>query len=290
MTNKFFHITAIIAIVAIVLIVGLINGASNVTGKVVDRVPATVSKAATDVTVIIPPHAVEVAPNVFNLGTAIHNGESVQGYMIIDYRKGFGHKPRHNPGPKGGGGKETCFAFLAKGARWKVTEPYILNPTNSDGMSNAFVESSIGSSVESWDSEAAFDVFGPGSITFDTLVADTVSPDNKNEVYFGAIEGPGSIAVTIVWGVFGGPPQNRRLVEWDMVFDGAEFRFGNADLDSSVMDLLNIGAHEVGHAAGLGHPDDSCTEETMYRFAGFGETKKRTLNAGDIAGVKKLYK
>jgi len=43
-------------------------------------------------------------------------------------------------------------------------------------------------------------------------------------------------------------------------------------------------------AAGLGHPDDSCTEETLYRFAAFGETKKRTLNTGDIAGINELYK
>jgi len=32
-----------------------------------------------------------------------------------------------------------------------------------------------------------------------------------------------------------------------------------------------------------------CTEETMYRFATEGETKKRTLNTGDITGIKKLY-
>ena len=39
----------------------------------------------------------------------------------------------------------------------------------------------------------------------------------------------------------------------------------------------------------MGHPDSTCTEETMYAFANFGETKKRTLEAGDIAGVAKLY-
>ncbi len=52
------------------------------------------------------------------------------------------------------------------------------------------------------------------------------------------------------------------------------------------MDFQNI----VTHESGMGHPSDDCTEETMYRFASLGETKKRTLNAGDIAGIKKLYK
>ena len=81
------------------------------------------------------------------------------------------------------------------------------------------------------------------------------------------------------------------------MFDDTEFRFGDAGPtneiglgDVTIMDLLNIATHEAGHAAGLGHPDDSCTEETMYRFASSGETKKRTLHAGDIAGIVDLYK
>ena len=55
------------------------------------------------------------------------------------------------------------------------------------------------------------------------------------------------------------------------------------------MDFENIATHELGHSVGMGHPADECTEETMYRFASEGETKKRDLNAGDIAGVNQLY-
>ena len=55
------------------------------------------------------------------------------------------------------------------------------------------------------------------------------------------------------------------------------------------MDFHNIAQHEVGHALGLGHPDNSCTEETMYAYATEGETKKRDLHAGDIAGAVDLY-
>ena len=55
------------------------------------------------------------------------------------------------------------------------------------------------------------------------------------------------------------------------------------------MDYQNIATHEFGHALGLRHPDSTCTEETMYAFASEGETKKQTLEAGDVTGINKLY-
>ncbi len=98
------------------------------------------------------------------------------------------------------------------------------------------------------------------------------------------------IGVTIVWGFFRGAPRNRELVEWDMVFDDDHFEWGFDVADPTKMDFENIATHEIGHAAGMGHPDSTCTEETMYAFADFGETKKRDLNAGDIAGISELYR
>ena len=57
------------------------------------------------------------------------------------------------------------------------------------------------------------------------------------------------------------------------------------------MDYENIAQHEIGHAVGMGHaPETSeCVEETMYPTASNGETLKRDLNVGDIAGIKALY-
>ena len=77
-----------------------------------------------------------------------------------------------------------------------------------------------------------------------------------------------------------------------MVFDNVDFQWGDVEASgiSSYMDFLNIATHEIGHAAGMGHPPETCTEETMYAFAEEGETKKRTLEAGDIAGIQELYK
>jgi len=249
-----------------------------------------VNKAQAPVTVTIPAHAIEVAPGVFDLGIVEHNGKQVQGFAFIDYRKGFHHRDGHNGGPGGpGGGGDKCFAHLAKGAQWKTTEDYVLDSTNSNGLSDSFVASKTALGIEEWDSQVGFDIFGSRDTTSSVDGADTSSPDDKNEIMFGNLDSENAIAVTIVWGIFIGPPGQRELVEWDMVFNDASFTFGDADSDPSVFDYQNIFTHEIGHAVGMAHPGDTCTEETMFRFAEEGETKKRDLNNGDINGVNKLY-
>jgi hypothetical protein len=73
-----------------------------------------------------------------------------------------------------------------------------------------------------------------------------------------------------------------------MVFDQDDFAW-SADGAAGAMDFENIATHELGHSVGLGHPANTCLEETMYAYADFGETEKRDLNAGDIAGVNSMY-
>jgi hypothetical protein len=69
--------------------------------------------------------------------------------------------------------------------------------------------------------------------------------------------------------------------------------FASARSDSGEagkMDFENIATHELGHSVGLGDLyTDACSEQTMYGYADNGETKKRTLEAGDIKGVQELY-
>jgi hypothetical protein len=244
--------------------------------------------------VSVPPHAVKVAEDVYALGKAKDvDGKAIQGFMFIHPKKAPA-KPEGTPG-KGGNGSSKCYAFIANGAKWKVTEQYVLNPANGDGMNSQFVADTIATTLERWDSQVEFDIFGTRDMSKTVDGADTSSTDGKNEIFFADITDPGVIAATIVWYTIG-PPQSRQIVEFDMIFEDPDFTWGDAgdtsetELgDTSIMDLENIAAHEDGHAAGMGHPDDSCSEETMYRFSQEGETKRRTLNAGDIDGIKALY-
>lgn len=239
--------------------------------------------------VSIPKHAVAVAQDVFSLGTATFRGETVEGFAFIH------KKPVPVRSAGGGKAKTACYSFLANGARWKVTESYVLDTANDENLSDDFIATRIAAGFGTWDAEVPFPIFGSrGTGTVDG--ADTSAPDGTNEVYFGPIADPSTIAITTVWGIFSGPTFNRKIVEYDVVFNDPDYRWGDAGPtsettlgDTSVMDVLNIAVHEQGHAAGMGHPSDACAAETMYRFGQAGETKKRTLHTGDIAGIKKLY-
>ena len=221
------------------------------------------------------------------------DGRIAEKVVHIFYKEGFSHKPNHDKGggppDKGGtGGGEKCYTVLAKSAAWKNVENYIVDPTNNRGLSSAFVKDTFAASLASWNNDSPRTIFGT-EVTGVVDGIDTVSTDGKNEIMFGSISDPGVIAVTITWGIFGGPPQARELVEWDAFFDQVDYDWGDANIDSGVMDLQNIATHEFGHAAGLAHPADTCADETMYAFADWDETQKRSLNAGDIAGINDLY-
>ncbi|HSR50308.1 MAG TPA: matrixin family metalloprotease [Acidobacteriota bacterium] len=250
----------------------------------------------------LPSHAQEVAPGIFYLGAGRDiDGRLVEGLAFVRKAPEF-RSNGMGQGMGGGGGGGGCFAVLARDAAWIVTEPYRIDPTvvNNANLSSSDIRSETALALQAWNSAADFLVFGSeeaGAVDG----ADEVSPDGLNEVLFAPISGSGTIAVTITWGIFSGPPSGRELVEWDTVFDDdGDWLWGNAGptdengcnpsvCDDTIMDFRSIAQHEYGHAAGLGHPGSSCTEETMFAFATEGETKKRTLNAGDIAGMVDLY-
>jgi hypothetical protein len=237
----------------------------------------------------IPPGLDEISPGVYSLGKSKDvNGNEVEGIMFIHSKKEFA-KPSGAGKPSG----STCYAYIVQGGvKWTSPEAWVVNPSNS-GLDPNFVLNNLALNISKWEDASdglignglGSDIMGGGSITSDLLVADTSSPlDDKNEIYFANISDSGTIAVTTTWyNSF-----TKQIVEMDQVYDNVDYVWSPSG-ESGEMDFENIAVHELGHGIGMGHPKDTCSNETMYRYASFGETKKRDLNTGDIAGINALY-
>lgn len=225
------------------------------------------------------------------------DGTLLEGFAFLHPRRANGRENGQGGGNNRKDKVSSCFSFIS-GSKvvWKVAEPYLIDPSNRANLATLFVTNSVHQAIWSWDNQVGTTIFGPETLGLVDRASIGNTANGQNELIFDTIDYSGVIAVTYVWGIFSGPPRNRELKEWDMVFNDVDFQWGDAGpLDETnlgntqIMDFLNILMHEVGHCAGLGHPTDDCTEETMFRYATGGETKKRTLHTGDIAGVKELY-
>ena len=279
-----------------ITVTGTILAFSFILAAVVVAAPplelATLDTLGTTRTLFLPPAADN--SNVISLGSAVDPGTEkvVEGLAII-------HRKDNAVKPSGARPKTTaCYTYLAKGAKWKTLEPWVVNPTNARSLNQTTVFSLLDGGVAKWEdatdgvvgNNVGADVLGSGDTTTEVLVADTVSPDNKNEVYFADITDSNAIAVTIVWGIFGGPLGGRQLVEWDQVYDDTTFDWSAESTGvPGKMDFDNIVTHELGHSVGMGDLYNTCVEETMYGYSSNAETKKRDLNNGDIGGVNGLY-
>jgi len=281
---------------ALIIALGLVGMAT--VAQATPEAMVAAENSASGKTVIVPARAVEVSPNLFSLGSAIdpQSGKKVEGYMIVHPKKG--NKKPDNPGggngngggkPGGGDTTSSCYGFLAKGAKWKGTaENWVVDATNTVGLNKGEVLSILEGGVAKWNDAAETTVVGTGAAS-STFQAGGDSMDGTNGVTFGSIANSNTIAVTTVWGIFGGKPANRVLVEWDQVYNQDDFTW-NTDESPNDMDFDSIATHELGHSFGLADLyTGECSEETMYGYGSEGEIYARDLNAGDIAGISKLY-
>ena len=191
----------------------------------------------------------------------------------------------------------SCTGPIADGTSWKNSRGYYVHTQNRNGLTAAFIIDAIQKANDAWHcgaSEYEKLIEGPLLGVVDSSSGATIdvdSPDGMNQIGFASIEGhTGTVAVTIVWGIFDGPIFERVIIEYDMIFDGDHYNFGDGLKNRNVMDLQAIATHETGHSYGLDDIyDQSCVDVTMFGTSSEGETGKRSLEQRDLDGLSHLY-
>ncbi|MFC2027045.1 matrixin family metalloprotease, partial [Chloroflexota bacterium] len=137
-------------------------------------------------------------------------------------------------------------------------------------------------SFETWDNEVAADLFAYGGET--SLSGRKYN--GQNTVSWARIAPKSTIAIATFW-YYSNPEDFDEIIEFDIVFNS----FLNWGIElTDAFDVQNIATHEVGHVVGLGDLYDSDnSEQTMYGYGSIGETKKISLEEGDIKGAQAIY-
>ncbi|MEN6342263.1 MAG: matrixin family metalloprotease [Methanospirillum sp.] len=192
--------------------------------------------------------------------------------------------------PSSGG--DPAAAFKLMGVKWSsrsLPVSYSVYTANSY-VPEASVATEVQKAFSGWRASTVPVLF---SFSGSTSVAPGDAPGNgRNEVYFGPIEEPNVIAVTTVWYY----RFSKEIVEADirmnagMPWDVYEYGSGATYAGADAYDIRNIATHEAGHVCGLADLYTARSGDlTMYGYGAKGEVKKDTIEAGDIAGLQKLY-
>lgn len=174
--------------------------------------------------------------------------------------------------------ESTDFQLVQGGIRWFSGSEVKYQITGNEPLSGANL--ALENAVQTWD-----DFIIPRSFTRDDNNPTPNPCGGNNKIQWAMIDGPNNVlAMTNVCRNVA----TKEIVGFVVTMDSSES--WATDGSSTSFDVENIASHEFGHVAGLGHdnpPRSGCL--TMYKFAGLGETQKRTLGWGDKLGMNILY-
>lgn len=169
--------------------------------------------------------------------------------------------------------------FSYSGIHWDRTDlpvPYYINENCTPEEVQA-----VQASFQTWEDD-------PGSYMDYTYMGTTArgnESDGYNVVSWQSIDGLGrTLALTTYWY----DTSTKLMTEFDIVFDKDET--WSTTGEPGKYDVQNVGTHEAGHTLVLEDLFDLAdSEQTMYGYSAPGETKKKTLEAGDLAGIRHIY-
>ncbi|MFC2013085.1 hypothetical protein ACFLUE_02225 [Chloroflexota bacterium] len=239
-------------------------------------------------------------PPVFEKAVFIHYGQ--------DFAPG---KPSGTPGngPPGGKDKEDELYSYSR-VHWAdgdIPVSYWINMASSP-LDSITVEEGITASFDTWEGDEGsyIDFTCEGITALFTPGLNVEQPDLVNVVGWADLSAqyPSAIGITITWSIRG----KKEIVDCDTVLNSASY-FAWTQYDGDGVpndtwlpgydndtyfdaDLQNIMTHEAGHWLMLNDLyDDTETvkQQTMYGYALDGELKSRSLETGDVDGVRKIY-
>ncbi|MBI5789116.1 MAG: IPT/TIG domain-containing protein [Candidatus Schekmanbacteria bacterium] len=176
---------------------------------------------------------------------------------------------------------QVTFGYL--GRKWYCADYPIKVYMNQDGtldLSDEFTQ--IQNAFNTWDNAVSTTLWMNSGLTN----IKTLSQDGINLVFWDEagtyFPSSSTIAFAQSWVYLNDP---NHLAEVDIVLNGRDYIWSSSGAVGK-MDILNILVHELGHFFGLADLYGTAdAEKTMYGNAVLGETKKRTLESSDTAGI-----
>ena len=170
-------------------------------------------------------------------------------------------------------------AYSTIGHTWPTNlAPYYINTQSSQQLAPDDVEAAVRAAADVWNTQTA------ANVQLDyagTTSGSSLTLNYKNEVFF-RNEASGYTAATYWW--YNG---SGTLINADIVFYEGHTWFTGGIGCANGYYVENTGAHEFGHALGLGHAASDAA--TMWSSTYACMTSKQTLETDDIVGLEPLY-
>jgi hypothetical protein len=177
---------------------------------------------------------------------------------------------------------ETCTTGGGLDIKWSTPNvPYKVNEAGGPSGSLAALLAGLQTWTDVGSSSFVFTYGGPTTKTF----AQHGANDGENIIVFGPMGATGTLAENKYWYLTG----SGFILDSDIQFNTSYS--WNTTGGAGYYDVQNVGTHEQGHTLCLKDLYNGTLDydKTMYGYAASGETKKRTLDPDDVAGITYLY-